>query len=161
MNKDELLKIYSAYLPYGLLIETRTDEEIKTEGSYISKLTGVDHLGLHDEFANCWEFEVRPILYDLSYLTKEIEHGGEKFVPIVELLKIKYPNQKGRYATTEYSTFGYPFACFSVDAGKQIKVNTSYLLEEPFWIFQKITEWHFNAFNLPEDQFINKATLKQ
>lgn len=25
--------------------------------------------------------------------------------------------------------------------------------------FQMLLKWHFNVFNLPEDQFINKATL--
>lgn len=34
------------------------------------------------EFTN-----VKPILYPLSSLTKEIEHNGEKFVPYVELLR--------------------------------------------------------------------------
>lgn len=134
MNKDELLKIYSVYLPYGLLIETRTDEEIKTEGSYISKLTGVDHLGLHDEFANCWEFEVRPILYDLSYLTKkELRKAG--FDDYVDYLTHERDGWVERYGFEEYMD------------------------KIPHGHFQYLVSKHYNVFNLPEHQFINKATL--
>ncbi|MGK6342893.1 hypothetical protein ACMGDK_11675 [Chryseobacterium sp. DT-3] len=144
MTKEEQLKIYAAYLPYGLLIETRTDEEIKTEGSYISKLIGIDQYGLLDEFHNTWEYEVRPILYDLSYLTKEIEHEGERFVPIEEL-----------YRADEEQHYSH---CDLDDMKHFIRVLPT--AQIPYCFIQKLLEWHFNVFNLPPDQFINKATLK-
>mgnify|MGYP003504184953 CR=1 FL=1 len=71
--KEITLKEWSAYLPYGLKFKTKR---------------GFDTLStLSDELINC-DFEewyslnkVKPILYDLSWLTREIEFGGEKFIP--------------------------------------------------------------------------------
>lgn len=155
-TREELLRIYSAYLPYNVTVRTALGTDLIMKGisarGSIQDERGLDYTNIERGKLHLW---------DLFHLTKEIEHEGRKFIPIVELLKIKYPNQQGRYAETEFETEGYPFACFSVDAGKQIKVNTSYLQDEPFWIIQKLTEWKLNIFSLPEDQFINKATLKQ
>ncbi|MHA7823670.1 hypothetical protein ACVVIH_12980 [Chryseobacterium arthrosphaerae] len=153
MNKDELLKIYSAYLPYGLLIETRTDEEIKTEGSYISKLTGVDHLGLYDEFANCWEFEVRPILYDLSYLTKEIENGIYVINDIADVIS----KDQG------FSIINSDDAII-LDFDEEYVfhiISTKNMMRQPYEIIQILLKYHFNVFNIPESEYINKATLTQ
>lgn len=181
MTKEEQLKIFSAYLPYGLQLEICEEVEIKPTmffDSLDSIMPGIVTLrGITNEtsfmpYALLYTRQddegdgyiqpehVKPILYDLSYLTKEIEYEGQRFVPIVELLKIKYPNQQGRYAETEFLTEGYPFACFSVDAGKTIRINTTNLENQPFWIIHKLIEWHFNVFNLDESEYINKATLK-
>lgn len=179
MTKEEQLKIYSAYLPYGLKFISNKDNQ-----QYL--LTGIDNIIKWPLWASTeWNDkshkyepeinlkpggtigngfklkEVKPVLYPLEYLTKEIDHEGESFIPIVELLKIKFPNQQGRYATTEYSTYGHPFACFRVDAGKQIRINTSDLENQPYWIIQKLTEWKLNVFGLEESEYINKATLTQ
>ncbi len=154
MTKEEQLKIYSAYLPYNVTVRTALNTDFVLKGiSFRGSLqdeTGIDYTNIE---------RAKIHLYDLSYLTKEIEHEGERFVPIVELLKIKFPNQQGRYATTEYSTYGHPFACFRVDAGKQIRINTSDLENQPYWIIQKLTEWKLNVFGLEESEYINKATL--
>lgn len=177
MTKEEKLRVFAAYLPYKLEFISLTDNDryLLTEVKYVTEYPLWASTEWNEEtlkydpeinlkpsgvIGNGFKFEeVMPILYDLSYLTKEIEHEGERFIPIVELLKIKFPNQQGRYATTEYSTYGHPFACFSVDAGKQIRIDTSILQDQPHWIIQKLIEWHFNIFQLPEDEFINKATL--
>ncbi len=160
MNKDELLKIYSTFLLYDLEVQHDINGKF-------GKVVGID--ANKHELSVCFDSGIwqgvdvrvlKPVFYDIYYLTKEIEHKGKKIIPIVELLKIKYPNQQGRYAETEFLTEGYPFACFSVDAGKTIMVNTSNLENQPFWIIKKLLEWHFNVFQLPEDQYINKATLK-
>lgn len=169
-TKEELIRIYSAYLPYGLLIETRTDEEIKTDESYISKLTGVHYDGLDHEFGNNWDSEVRPLLYDLSYLTKEIEHEGKKIIPIVELAKIG-TREEDCYVTNEnigtcyvnakYQKKGFfiyhPNGYFMWQVGKSAEPLTVWNQHE---LFQKLYEWHFNVFHLPEDQYINKANLQ-
>jgi hypothetical protein len=135
MNKEEQLKIYSAYLPYGLMIETRTDEEIKTEGSYISKLIGIDQYGLVDEFHNTWEYEVRPILYDLSYLTKEIEHEGEIIILAEKIFKREWQDIAEYY------------------------VRCNQIMKLSYDNIQLLLKHHFNVFNLPESEYINKATI--
>lgn len=38
--------------------------------------------------------EYKPIVRPLSQLTQEIEHNGEKFVPIIEIIKEKYSYSK-------------------------------------------------------------------
>ena len=133
MTKDELLKIYSAYLPYGLQIST------DDEGEYwVETVIGVNNEALETSVGNYWDFTVKPILYDLSYLTKEIEHEGESFIPSV---KIK-----------EETITGYTYNYFNLIEIKDFKLVN-------YEVFQKLLEWHLNVFGLPEYQFINKATL--
>ncbi len=150
MNKDELLEIYSAYLPYRLKFIS-----IKNNQQYL--LTGIDNINKWPLWASTeWNGkshkyepeinlksggtigngfklkEVKPVLYPLEYLTKEIEHEGEKFVP----------QNKLRHLDLEWL----------INSDKLImKTNYEDVL--------KLLEWHFNVFQLPEDQFINKATL--
>ncbi len=154
MNKDELLKIYSAYLPYGLKFISNKDNQ-----QYL--LTGIDNIIKWPLWASTeWNDkshkyepeinlkpggsigngfklkEVKPVLYPLEYLTKEIEHKGETFVP-----------------------FNYlsPFLRHKIEFSKYIP-NIKYFKLKDYLL---LLEWHFNVFNLPEDQFINKATLTQ
>lgn len=169
MNKDELLKIYSVYLPHGLTGELKYDvtedfqdedwvEDLsKFEKGAIWKLAGYADedlsipMGEGDFSGWLWrngntyagiDRSVKPILYDLSYLTKEIEHGGERFVPLHRILE-------------EY--------CFDLS-----KMDEEYILsfkeslievDMSYKTAQMLLSWHFNIFSLPEDQFINKATL--
>lgn len=76
MTKEEQLKIYSAYLPYGLKICTSYGNG---KWNNPKKLTGADIDRISTRSSNV---QYKPILYDLSYLTKEIEHEGERFVPL-------------------------------------------------------------------------------
>lgn len=133
MNKDELLRIYSAYLPHQL----RICDSIHNPDFILDE----DNLGdiLHDaEILNT----IKPYLYDLSYLTKEIEHEGEKFVPIQRL------SEKNNWKSTDDDDFAYLLDSFYDYKNLQYSVVTDLL------------SWHFNIFQLPENQFINKATLK-
>lgn len=92
-------------------------------------------------------FDWKPILYDLSYLTKEIEHEGEKFVPIKKLKKYGfYRVENDEYILRREGSFGSWSGYYNCEA-------------LPYYIIQMLLEWHFNVFGLPEDQFINKATL--
>ncbi len=156
MNKDELLKIYSACLPYGLeflsskdngrylLTDVKTvseyplwastewnDETLKYEPEINLKPSGGIGHGFSFE-------EVKPIFYDLSCLTKEIEHEGEIINPKDILIKM--------------------------DIGAELFSDEGLLhhtLDLPYKCIQKLLEWHFNIFSLPESEYINKATLTQ
>lgn len=160
MTKEELLKIYSAYLPYGLefisskdngrylMTDVKTvseypiwastewnDETLKYEPEINLKPSGGIGNGFRLE-------EVKPILYDLSYLTKEIEHEGETFVPIKRIYEIngwEWDYEEGN----EIDEIGI---CSDLNI---LTYATAQLL----------LSWHLNVFSIPEDQFINKATL--
>lgn len=131
MNKDELLKIYSAYLPYGLNFRfCHGWSETIMELHSVSYEKGVVNDNVYLEPKN-----IEPILYDLSYLTKEIEHEGVKKILAKELFAGKWKEISDYY------------------------VNTNQILKLSYDSIQALLKHHFNVFNLPEDQFINKATL--
>ncbi|AZA91143.1 Uncharacterised protein [Chryseobacterium nakagawai] len=163
MTKEELLKIYSAYIPYGLEFISSKDNErhlltdVKTVSDYplwASTEWNEETLKYEPEInlkpsggiGNGFKIEeVKPILYDLSYLTKEIEHEGETFVPTERLMN---------YA----SNFGVNRGVFEHMLSSILEGNTC-ITELPYYLIIKLLEWHLNIFQLPEDQFINKATL--
>ncbi len=68
-------------------------------------------------------FNFKPILHPLSDLTKEIDHNGEKFVPVVEIMKIK-------------------------DGGEWISVQYQPIKNNPYWVIEKLYEWHFDIHGL-------------
>ena len=119
--KEITLKEWSAYLPYGLKFKTKR---------------GFDTLStLSDELINC-DFEewyslnkVKPILYDLSWLTREITHEGETFIPLYKLQKIDKA-----FVLTFIETFGY----------EELKVE----------VFELLLEWRFNVFSLPDELIV-------
>ena len=88
----------------------------------------------------------KPILRDLSDLTKEIEHNGERFYPFRKLLT-------ERDCDAEYDFI----AALEDDyASMDEKIRFA-----PYSIFSKLLEWHFNVFNLPEHLFIDINTLNK
>ncbi len=84
--------------------------------------------------------QFQPVLKPLSDLTKEIEHNGEKFVPIEEL-QLHEPNENVEFAfykTSDWLTFNWTH----VEA-------------------QKLFEWHFDIEGLIEQGLaIDINTLK-
>ena len=118
--KEITLKEWSAYLPYGLKFKTKR---------------GFDTLStLSDELINC-DFEewyslnkVKPILYDLSWLTREITHEGETFVPID---KIHIYENNSDYL---------------------IETITTGLVEKIIW--DMLVSWRFNVFNIPDELIV-------
>jgi len=65
----------------------------------------------------------KPILRPLSDLTKEIEVNGEKSIYLVEIMKIK---ENGDWIGLQYK-----------------KID-----ENPFYVIQKLLEWHFDIYEL-------------
>ncbi len=109
----------------------------------------------------------KPILRSLSDLTKEIEHNGEKFVPLLELANISFPKfvNSDRFTLVDnYIDMGYEYAflykmdymsfvCYTEYNGKSY--SYACVVPEQYKMFQKLFEWHFNVFNLPEHLWIN------
>jgi hypothetical protein len=127
--KEITLKEWSAYLPYGLICEVKDQGEIKTDtlsGIYDNK-----ELVFHNIVESHQGFEsVKPILYDLSWLTREIEFGGEKFIPNHDPL-FKY------------------FIPYELE---EFKNSIPYSLS--FEQYEKLLEWKFNVFNLPDELIV-------
>ena len=138
MTKEELIKVFSVYLPYNLNIQLPSNDSYPNK---ITKLSGIMNFGLlflgsggRFGFTERDIDKVKPILYDLSFLTKEIEHEG---------VRINIQKQM-RHLDFEW-LIGNPKLASKLD-------------QEDYEILLK---HHFNIFNLPEDQFINKATLNK
>lgn len=110
------LKHLSAYLPYGVRVLTT----INIEGRpVIGTLNAYCISDILDAYIG-----ERLILHPMSDLTKEIEHNGEKFVPINE-----------------------------VDKHHNFSLLRTYDLETdptryPYTVVQALLSWHFDIFNL-------------
>ena len=134
MKKLEL-KYIAPYLPYGL------------------KLTG-GHGNIHEldagkiERVCIPEYNWKPILRPLSDLTKEIDHNGEKLVPLDKI---------GSMRKT-----GYPWDWYEEDSmlGSYDSINRC-IKGATLIQYQKLFEWHFDVFGLiPEGLAIDINTLK-
>lgn len=132
-TKEELLKIYSAYLPYSLTVKLleRTDSTLRS----VAGLTEKGILRIGDSGHHLWEenFEkVKPILYSMDMVTKEIEHKGERFIPQDKLIHLDLEwliNSENLIMKTNYEDV------------------------------LKLLEWNFNVFGLEESEYIKKETL--
>lgn len=145
MDKLEL-KDLAPYYAYELL--------------FMSKYKTIHKLGIHNEMRGkgiesrtidqC--LEMKPLLRPMSDLTKEITHNGETFIPIVRLLRMKFPDEPliGRYSIIKVSKSGYPRAYFEFMATKDIRIYPFELFDAPYWIIQKLQEWHFDTEKLIE-----------
>jgi len=138
MTTEEQLKIYAAYLPYNVAFSDLTCDMpnkliLGTENFY-GVLEDAIHLNT-----------IRLHLWDLSYLTKEIEHEGERFVPIQKLRK---------HCIEELGAKDY-----DTDIGIDKLVKGWELIYWPKLFIDKLLEWHFNIFGIPAGEFIPK-TLK-
>ena len=109
-----------------------------------------------------WQDDFKLIVRDLSDLTKEIEIDGVKFVPMIELVKIKHPKEEIRVNVSSakncYSIW-YEFEDEKHTIRDRIYVytqtfDTDYVCSiktTEYWIIQKLLSWHFDCFNLLEN----------
>lgn len=133
------LKHLAPYLPYELRLKSINDNwegtliGLKNDNLITGTKTGVfvqADKPYNYEFAIPFK-TVKPILRPLSDLTKEIDHNGERFVPIKEI---------ERLFTVEIESEGngnFEMANILLD-----------VLELPYCIVQKLLEWHFDIFGL-------------
>lgn len=73
--------------------------------------------------------DIKPILHPLSDLTKEIEHNGKLFIPIVEL-------KNKAEIDLVYSESWYN------------DKDIDYTWNLPLWVIEKLIEWHFDIADL-------------
>jgi hypothetical protein len=126
------LKHLAPYLPYGLrgfYMDADYDKQIEVEGLYnYDDIYNSEHGDMSFDY-------FKPILRQLSDLTKEIEVNGEKFVPIIKLAFTK--------SLSMYQFIDGAFYCNNY--GKFLEIK-----EMPYIVIEKLFEWHFDVFGLIE-----------
>ena len=178
MNKLTIEHL-APYVPYGL--------KVLVEEYGIELVVGIHGNDIITTEDNAHFSAVKPILRPLSYLTKEIEHNGEKFVPLVELFKLSRDNyqQEIKYhcvmATSQIQIEmlgfrnyffglyesdrdvrienGLYFDCYSTDLVMDNRIEEKILCQ--YSLFQKLFEWHFDVFQLiPQNLAVDINTIK-
>lgn len=156
MEKLEI-KHLAPYLAYGVNIQYLGNEIVELVG--FNKNTIYHTTGFFVELP-C---NIKPILRPLSDLTKEIEHNGEKFVPIIYLSRLvdnghnhidSKINKSSNYITVmtdkcddvENVKFRFIIEGFSSieGSGEPISLVTYDKIKS------KLLEWHFDVFSLIE-----------
>lgn len=155
MKTKELLKIYSAYLPYELKFIYARDipsevnawklvgilERKNSDSDFFAKATRKDYQNQIDTTLSL----IKPILYSMDMLTKEIEHKGERFIPLNKISNLNLGHCDWISNERERLIEKYGFQdWFGV---------------VPVGIVNKLLEWHFNVFGLDESEYIKKENL--
>ena len=138
------LKHLAPYLPYGLKIRCfRKGEKLFLEDII---LTGEILDYILSEDANRYNYH-KPILRNLSDLTKEIERNGEKFIPIYKLWELAgFEIGRGQYIE-ETPNF---IKTSNLGTAQEFRISTFDILSSNYNVIQKLLEWHFDIFGLIE-----------
>lgn len=126
------LKHLSPYLPYGLNLLRKDNNGIYRMVVSNNSVSWIDGVQINSVLNDRYEKFI-PILRPLSDLTKEIEHNGERFIPIDILGK----NHKEFY--------------FDFNGSLLIKrKNTNMYIPiiDTYAFIEKLFEWHFDVFGL-------------
>ena len=151
----ELKHILANYYPHGLILADE-DENLCTLRTLYPDCIGVEYKYNVGEYEKNFE-DVKPILRPLSDLTREIEHNGERFVPIIKL-----SNDIADFAqvvSTGYANKNY-YVNFRVADGyvkKEIPANFN---DMHVFDYLKLLEWKFDIFNLIGTFAIDVNTLQ-
>lgn len=174
-TKEELLKIYSAYLPYELEILTPIWSVDKKENT-IQQLHSVTKNDLRvkvdkNGFFNCWFETCKPILYSMDMLAKEIEHNGKRFIPLIMLSKLVDSGHSVDSKIKQFSGLDFLIYTDKCDDVENVRIRFSkvfsierssqnVLASTVLKIQTLLIEWHFNIFGLEESDYIKKENLK-
>lgn len=151
--KNLELKDICSYLPYGLKCASKQWKEPMQIVGVQKRLVYIECLV--DDISN-----IKPYLYSMDWITKEITHKGETFVPIVELAKINEPeytsieiNDKGRVSintpyvenmTMVYDSINAIFLNLTIRKDGSYRLETSRAARKQQPLFDKLSEWHFD-----------------
>ena len=174
MKEQLTIQELSAYLPWDVRFDNGRDYEkdylkgIRSNSYYVPMAQGSRD---NDYF----RFEkIKLVLYPLSHLTKEIEHKGEKFVPIERLFDI---NLGTEWSKTNFIETGFTDTEWWVCLKDKPSWYFGYNTENGFYIlckdgfhkylkkanvlYQKLAEWHMDFQNLiPRGLAIDKTTIQ-
>ena len=162
MTKQEFLAFS---LPYKLFFRIEYGSTNQPIGIY--QMSGVYETSVVEGFNydnNVKTDKLKPILHPLTDLTKEIEHNGKKFVPIMKL-----------YGGDDYSEYDYTIEVIHrpiigdairiyVKNAGEINFGLKYPLRNmlTFDSYQQLIEWHFDLFNgIESGEAIDVNTLSE
>ena len=120
------LQHLAPYLPYQL--------KVKHQSSLIMEMTAERVKGDFLSIESVLDGVGMPLLRNLSDLTKEIEVNGERFVPIERLMELC---ERTRVSAADL----------------KIMLSTKEATQFPYWVIQKLSEWHFDWQGLGERGF--------
>jgi hypothetical protein len=143
MNEQLTLKELSAYLPYDIKVSYFDAERELIQFCKIMGFNG-DELTISDgEYEYVVGFDdIKLCLLPLSHLTKEIEHKGERFVPI-DFIQDKYYTQN-----------------WSDQLIRCIEDNR-WVFHLDYSLILQLHEWHFDTFGLLDLCLaVDKTTIK-
>ena len=125
-------------LPYGLYCSVNNG---KVNYDCVRQ-NNVDYaLEFHDKLIVSY-----PILYPLSDLTKEIQHNGFEIIPLSEIIEDERCNSDIQHLSRMILNLNMKELC----------------LNYPFWVIQKLIEWHFDiALLIEKKEAININTLSK
>jgi len=135
-------------LPYGLKVKTDYKDGIHQILAVHTQLQKVDTRDL----GWCKYPDIKPILHSLSKLTEPVLENGE--IPVIKLFNLPFKvvscfcdrgNYKIRYQVSEDE-----FTTREIVEDLQTTLNC---------IIEKLKEWHFNIYDLPIGEYIEKSTL--
>lgn len=136
------LKDICGYLPYEINYLHPDGVTILQASGILGILMQVKEKGeiTYSSLCGC-----KPILRPMSYLTKEIHHKGETFVPIVELAKIAFPiwewdvDYNGCCESNRGCIFSY-----GEDGGFHVDGTITNAVPKQLEMFDKLSEWMFD-----------------
>lgn len=141
------LKHLAHYLPHGLRIEHPT---MMSGNRKISEMRNLGQTSIeishriYVQISSC-----KPLLRPLSYLTKEIEIDGKKFVPMEYFFEFENPNNKiPKRMKYYYEEVPNRISISHNASSRSTEVLFSEMGANPYWIIQKLFEWHFDVFGL-------------
>lgn len=160
MTNQELLKIYSAYLPYGVNciaqgynIDDFSDpvkpKKLELVGISDCKWCEIHEIGRSVTDQSYFE-ETYLLLRPLSDLTKEIEHNGERFYPIGKLHNSSY-RRRGRVCKSEYEVNEMLSGMITTKKSSfslGVEVDTNRVDNNKQWVINYLLKWHFDIFGL-------------
>ncbi len=130
------LKHIAPYLPFGLKILHFDNQRKMNAGNGSSTHWIGITATLQRQGENC-----KPILRPLSDLTKEIEVGGERFIPIDKL------NELFGYSECRLVKYLNGGIGWRIDSSFS---NTAITFTDMYYPIEKLFEWHFDVFGLIE-----------
>jgi len=189
-TKEELLKIYSAYLPYEFELEVLKKGMYFPYPNHLSAgrriVFNVDQMPFkiwcnptNSDWLDILFRDTKPVLYSMDMLTKEIEYKEERFIPLIKLYgeEIVLFNARKRNAKIECKVIKtahdeFDYSLFIDD--KMVFKYATYIgyevgsffqknafITNPFYKYQKLFEWHFNVFGLDESEYIKKEIINE
>lgn len=146
--KELELKYLAPYLPYKLRVADKDSHSLIT---MVASIEGTEvHIANSNWSNNLNELTIGgvieagklPILRPLSDLTKEIEHNGDKFVPLEAIAKTLWEREPESFNDVEGSEFWVENQV--INKVKELKGYDDII----HWCYQDLIKWHFDVFGL-------------